>query len=321
MEKKLSVLLAAVLALCLLFASSATAGTSVDASRSNTVPQGDAALLKRLQEAPEFKFYHAKEGIGYGTCPVYTAPYIDSFRTAEGRACVSTNHDMYEAGYIGGWLMVRYGTNNGGTNVGYIPPNYVYAKGYKSHMKLPEFDYIPVTAADTVYVTNNPLLRGSYYATLDPGEVFYVLGKYTYHGNWWYVECTVDGLRARGFVDRDNSAFMLGVQDSGDDYGGTGNSVNPSSMVITDLGNPALSPLGTRQDGYVTVNYGASGQRKNVRQRPDPDSALVVAANPGEVFPVYASKVGTTGKTWYYIFVERVSKWGWISEGVASYSH
>lgn len=318
MEKKLSGLLAAVLVFCLLFSSSALAGTSVDAAR-NPVPEGDDALLQRLQEAPEFKFYHAKEGIGYGTCPVYSAPDINSFRTANGKACVSTNNDMYEAGYVAGWLLVRYGTNNGGTNVGYIPPKYI--QGYKSHMGYPKFEYIPVTAADTIYVTNNPLLPGSYYATLDPEESFYILGKYTYHYDWWYIECTVDGKPARGFIDRESSVFSLGSDASSDSSSGSGNSVTSSSSAGTDLGNPALSPLGTSQNGTVKVNYGSNGQRKNVRQRPDPDSALVVAVSPGEVFPVYASQTGTTGKTWYYIFIERVSKWGWISEGVASYSH
>lgn len=305
------------LVLCLLLPS-ALAGTSISSGNKSNV-QGDSDLVRRLQEAPEFKFYHAQSGIGHGTCPVYTAPSEDSFRMADGRASVSTNHDLYEAGYSAGWLLVRYETNNGGTNVGYIPPRYV--KGYKSRMTLPEFDYIPATALDVVYVTNNPLLPGSFYATLDPEEGFYILGKYTYHGDWWYIECTVDGQMARGFIDRETSSFVLGSQESvGTSIGLSGSSVKQNS-VSANPGNPSISPLGTVQDGYVTVDYGTSGQRKNVRMQPDPNSDLVVAAEPGEVFPVYASKVGTTGKVWYYIWVERVSKWGWISSGVATYSH
>lgn len=314
--KKLSALFAILLVLCLLFMSAASAGTSVSGT-GYPEPAGDKDLLQRLLSVPAFKFYHHQNGIGYGVCPVYTAPSTDAFRTSNGKASVSTNYDLYECGYTGGWLLVRYGTNNGGTNVGYIPPNYVHDKGFKSRMEFPEFDYIPVTANDTIYVTNNPLLRSSYYAVLDPGEVFYILGKYNYHEDWWYIECIVDGQIARGFIDRESSFFTLGDQGYENASSGIGHSAENTASSVAVPGEPALSPLGTPRMGKVTVN---PGQRKNVRALPDTNSTLVAFANPGDVYPAYASQIGNTGKTWYYVWIEKESKWGWISEGVSTYS-
>ena len=58
--------------------------------------------------------------------------------------------------------------------------------------------------------TDNPVNEGETVAELAAGDSFEILAKYTYHGNWWYIECTVDGQPARGFIDRQTSGFVLG---------------------------------------------------------------------------------------------------------------
>ena len=204
-----------VLAAGMTILSGALAGTSTENGKST--PSGDASLQKELDSLPPFKFEKHKYGIGYGSCPVYTAPSTDAYRCANGKATCDTNHAMDDAGYVNGWLMVRYETNNGSTRVGYIPPKYI--KGYVSSM-YPHFGYIPATAEDTILVTDNPMMHGTSFARLERGETFHILSKYNYYKKdgleWWYIECTVDGQIAYGFIEYYDSNFSLGDNDLGD---------------------------------------------------------------------------------------------------------
>ena len=200
------VVMMSALLLCPAFAGSST-GRSGDVS-------GDSDLVRRLNALSPFKFEKHKNGIGYGSCPVYSAPSTDSYRLSNGRASCQTNAAMDDAGYVSGWLLVRYETNNGGTRVGYIPGKYV--KNYKSSMS-PHFDYIPAVADDTIYVTDDTYSHTNSFGRLEAGEQFYVLSKYNYYAkegfDWWYIECTIDGQTARGFIERDDSSFHLGYAD------------------------------------------------------------------------------------------------------------
>ena len=185
------------------------AGTSTEGG--THVYEGSSSLNAELNSLPPFKFEKHKDGIGYGPCPVYTAPSVDAYRCANGKATCDTNSKMDDAGFVSGWLLVRYETNNGGVRVGYIPPKYV--KDFKSHM-YPHFGYVPACADDTIYVTDNPMMHGTSFAVLNPGEDFHILSKYDYYKKtkgleWWYIECTVDGQLAYGFIEMDSS-FHLG---------------------------------------------------------------------------------------------------------------
>ena len=191
--------------------SSALAGTSLGGG---SFYGSDSALLARLNALHPFKFDIHKNGIGYGSCPVYSAPSESAFRAAGGRASCQTNQKMDEAGFDAtGWLLVRYETNAGSVRVGYIPPKYV--KGFRSSMA-PHFDYIPAVAGSELYVTDNPMRHGDAFARLEAGESFHVLSKYDYYKNkgleWWYIECIVDGQTARGFIEMD-SDFTLSYGD------------------------------------------------------------------------------------------------------------
>lgn len=297
MKKTFSIILMLALAACVLMASAASADSSFS----------DNSLADRLRQVPEFKFYHCKNGIGRGACAVYTAPSAYAYRV-NGNATISTDYDMYEGGYDAGWLMVRYETNNGGTRVGYISP--ADAAGYRSFWGTRSFAYIHVTAEREIRVTDNPMIRSSFFAVLTPGTDFYILAKYNYHNDWWYIECTVDGQTARGFIDRESSSFYLG-----DGMSGTG--TENTAVTLSNLGNPSVSPLGTSQIGDVIVYYGNG--RQTVRRDADPNSAEVAYLDPGSRYACYASKIGTTGKEWYYIWIEEASRWGWISSGSAMF--
>ena len=144
---------------------------------------------------------------------MYTAPYTDAYRCANGKASCQTNAAMDDAGYadVPGWLLVRYEVNSGGYRVGYIPPKYV--KGFKSKMA-PHFGWIPAKANDYIYVSDNPYRHDDSFGRLDPGESFHILSRYNYYAkegfDWWYIECYVDGQVARGFIDYYGASFTLG---------------------------------------------------------------------------------------------------------------
>ena len=194
--KKLTALL---LALLLVLSSvSALAATSINSGSTSSVP-GELSGVK------PFKFEHKKTGIGRGVCPVYSAPYNGAYRCNNGRAAVDTNSYIDLGGYSEqGWLLVRYSTNNGGTRVGWIPPKYI--KGVRTSM-VPHFSYIAQTAPTEINVTDNnlnPYDPTGYFATMAAGETFYIIGKYNYYQyDLWYIELTVDGQTARGFIPMD----------------------------------------------------------------------------------------------------------------------
>ncbi len=198
-----------VLMMSMALLSPALAGTSTE-GRNSTNSGNSSSLQAELNALPPFKFAKHKYGIGRGSCPVYTAPSLDSYRCANGKASCDTNSAMDDGGYVSGWLLVRYETNNGGVRVGYIPPKYV--KGYESSM-YPHFGYVPACADDYIYVTDNPMMHGTSIAMLNPGETFHILSRYDYYKQngleWWYIECDIDGQIAYGFIEM-TSSFHLG---------------------------------------------------------------------------------------------------------------
>ena len=83
----------------MIMASTAFAGTSISSGNSN-MPTNDSDLANRLRNVPDFKFKNHENGIGYGNCPVYTAPSEEAFRCADGKASCYTDAYMSEAGSI-----------------------------------------------------------------------------------------------------------------------------------------------------------------------------------------------------------------------------
>lgn len=284
-----------------------------------TVPNNVRADWRSdLYNVPSFKFKNHSNGIGCGYCPVYTAPYEDAYRI--GNAGCATNSDMAEDGYINGWLFVRYQTNNGGYRVGYIPPK--YARGITSHT--PIFDYVPARVENTVLLTDNPMMKGTRFATLYPGQEIYVLAKYTYYQqqglDWWYIECYVDGQIARGFIDRPSSQLS--------EIGSNHTTPTPTPTPTPKTGRtptpkptrwiPDISPWGTPYMWDVQINGGTDGSRKMVRAQPNTNSKVVSMVYPGRRYPCYASQQGNTHKLWYGIWVEEDNAWGWVSSGFAT---
>ena len=201
-NRRIRIILAALTVLvCGMLAVSACAGTSTERSGG---AGGSSYWTQQLNSLAPFKFDKHLYGLGYGNCPVYSAPSEYAYRAANGKAsCQTSNYQVDEAGYVDGWLLVRYEINKGSWRVGYIPPKYV--RGFKSSMSA-HFGWIPATANGTIYVTDNPYSHSGSFAVLSRGEKFHVLSQYTYYEkdgyDWWYIECDVDGLVARDFIEK-----------------------------------------------------------------------------------------------------------------------
>ena len=88
----------------------------------------------RLLNVQSFKFQQHKSGIGFGDCPVYTAPSEKALRFANNRQACDTNAELYEAGRTeDGWLLVRYETGKQGQIINKILEElFVEGKSFRS---------------------------------------------------------------------------------------------------------------------------------------------------------------------------------------------
>ena len=257
-------------------------------------PAATSETVAKLLQVLDFKFFFRENGIGKGSCPVYTAPSEDSLRLANGGAYCNAGDEIAAAGYVDGeWLLVRYDIKDKEARVGYIPPK--YTRGLKADVSRIEFDEVHVQLGANIDITDNPRTNRTPFGTLPKGTEITVLAKYTYTGNWWYVEAELDGKLTRGFIDRSLAVLIA----DGEAYYG-----------YEELGFPAVSPENTEQIGMITVS-GNGDNAMIVRRHPDPSSAMVARVYGGESFPCYATETGANGRIWYLIWVDGV--WGWFS--------
>lgn len=264
------------------------------------LPAEQSATVAALLEVPDFKFHVRTEGIGEGVFPVYTAPSEDSLRLADGRANCTADVEISVAGYVDGCLMVRYEIRDGKARVGYIMKN--YSRGLKADVGNLQFASIPVKLAEAADITDNPRSNHTPFGTLPADTEITVLGKYTYTGNWWYIETKLDGKLTRGFIDRSTAA----IEADGTVYRGN-----------EALGHPVASPDGNRRTGTVTV-AGSEEDARLVRKEATADSHMVARVYGEETYPCFGAAEGANQKEWYCIWVDGV--WGWISSAVATYA-
>ena len=131
---------------------------------------------------------------------VYSGPGTQYHRSADGKAVVSTNGEVYVGGWENGWLMVMYWTNNGNIRVGYTQ-----GKNIKDKIVAPDlrFDYEPATIARRCVLTDDPVATYQTMATLSEGTRVTYLSEYVNERHWAYIEAVVNGVPMRGFVEAD----------------------------------------------------------------------------------------------------------------------
>ena len=143
-----------------------------------------------------FDFVNLQGGQKYA---VYSAPSAGSYRAANGKASVSTNGPVYALGQDQGWMLMLYDANNSGQyRVGYVEISKI--KGQKPALDLLSWDGSSCQVMVSTTLTDDPAKTGRAMAQLPAGtRVTYLTTMYNVTA-WDYVETTVEGKVARGFV-------------------------------------------------------------------------------------------------------------------------
>ena len=129
---------------------------------------------------------------------VYSAPATGSWRGANGKAMVNTNGALYVAGWENNWLLLMYETNNGSVRVGYVDTAKV--RGGIPYAPDLSFAYDKATVTKRCTLTDDPARTGSAITTLREGTAVTWLSRFYNNSAWDYVEVTVKGKTARGFI-------------------------------------------------------------------------------------------------------------------------
>ena len=143
-----------------------------------------------------FEYVSLQSGQKY---PVYSAPSTQAYRANNGKATVSTNGAVYALGYDGGWMLMLYEANHAGQyRVGYIQTSGI--KGQLPGLDRLSWESTSCEVLTGVQLTDDPALTGNALTYLPAGTaVTYLTTMYNDTG-WDYIETTIDGLQARGFV-------------------------------------------------------------------------------------------------------------------------
>jgi hypothetical protein len=145
---------------------------------------------------------------------VYSAPGTSSWRGAKGKAAVSTNGSVYAAGWDGNWLLVMYETNNGAVRVGYVNGSDIKGGAQSGNLR---FITQPATCIRSANLTDDPVATLTTIRTLQAGEtVTYLSAFQSGSASWAYVQTTVDGKTARGFIPYD-ALNLGGLTDENDE--------------------------------------------------------------------------------------------------------
>ena len=163
-------------------------------SQCSTIENKNVDLIKEVRRKMRESGDLNPKGKGMPTPPAETVN-----RAANGKASVSTNGPVYALGQDQGWMLMLYDANNSGQyRVGYI--EIAKIKGKKPALDILGWDYSPVEVMVTTTLTDDPALTGRAMATLPAGtRVTYLSTMYNTEA-WDYIETTVDGKTARGFV-------------------------------------------------------------------------------------------------------------------------
>ena len=151
---------------------------------------------------------------------VYSAPSEYAYRANNGKAQVSTNGAVYALGYDSGWMLMLYEANHAGQyRVGYVECSKI--KGTLPSLSALGWDYIQAPVLNTVNLTDDPALTGNAIATLPAGTTVTYLTTMFNNTGWDYVETTINGQTARGFIPAGNLNLPQAVGEGEDELGGS----------------------------------------------------------------------------------------------------
>ncbi|MBR2822779.1 MAG: YARHG domain-containing protein [Clostridia bacterium] len=147
--------------------------------------------------------------------PVYSAPSSNAYRANNGKALVNTSGAVYALGYDSGWMLMLYEANYAGQyRVGYIDTGRI--KGTLPSLQQLSWERTSAQVLTTVNLTDDPALTGRALTSLPTGTWVTYLSTMFNNTGWDYVETTVNGKTARGFIP---SGYLSGTSDQLDETG------------------------------------------------------------------------------------------------------
>lgn len=143
---------------------------------------------------------------------VYTAPSADAYRANNGKASVSTNGAVYALGWDHGWMLMLYEANGAGQyRVGYVDSGKI--KGTLPRLDQLNWDENECELLNAAALTDDPAQTGKTLASLPAGtKVTFLTTMYNSTG-WDYIETTIGGQTARGFIPSGNLS-ITGADDT-----------------------------------------------------------------------------------------------------------
>ena len=151
---------------------------------------------------------------------VYSAPSESAYRANNGKAMVHTNGAVYALGYDSGWMLMLYEANYAGQyRVGYI--NTARIKGQLPRLDALGWDRQQVQVLTGTNLTDDPALTGNPLSYLPEGTWVTYLSTMFNNTGWDYIETTIDGKTARGFIPSGNLSNIVSA-DEESEVGGNG---------------------------------------------------------------------------------------------------
>ncbi len=142
----------------------------------------------------------------FNTSPwFYTGPGTHYLRAGNGKAQYGGGGEARVFGYEGNWLLLGYQTGAGLYRIGYFEKKYLDNMTVKSDsyaLRKLNFEYRNAKITAKCDITDDPVLKYTPFATLDKGTSCKYLASYGH--DWAYIEVSVNGQKARGFVPKKN---------------------------------------------------------------------------------------------------------------------
>ena len=130
---------------------------------------------------------------------VYSAPSAAAYRANNGKAMCNTSGAVYALGWDGNWMLMLYEANYAGQyRVGYVDGSAI--KGTRPNLQMLVWESEKTTMAEGANLTDDPAKTGNAMTYLREGTAVTYLTTMYNQTAWDYIETTIDGQTARGFV-------------------------------------------------------------------------------------------------------------------------
>ena len=162
----------------------------------NPTGKGMPVPPRNVNKPRGFEFVNLVAGQKF---PVYSAPSASAYRANNGKAMVNTNGAVYAMGYDGNWMLMLYEANHAGQyRVGYIDTSAI--RGGMPNLGRLAWANVSATVQTSTALTDDPALTGNPLAYLSAGTTVTFLTTMFNDTAWDYVETTINGQTARGFI-------------------------------------------------------------------------------------------------------------------------